>query len=68
MRLTQENAHLYVGKKVDANKRLYHYYPLEVKEKLDEKYRVKDAVGVCMEIPLESDFHNRIDFDFIVGN
>lgn len=31
MRLTQENAYLYEGKKLDANKRLQHYYPLEVK-------------------------------------
>lgn len=67
MRLTQENAHLYEGKKVDANVRRFHYYPLEVRQ-FNGQYTVKDSVGVCMQIPSEKDLFNRIDFDFIVQN
>lgn len=66
MRLTQENAYLYEGKKLDANKRLQHYYPLEVKKGRNGKYIVKDKVGVCMEIPSEQDRFNRFDFDFVI--
>ena len=65
MRLTKENAHLYEGKKLDANKRLFHYYPLEVK-KINGEYKVKDSVGVCMPVPQADDLFNRIDFDFAV--
>ena len=67
MRLTQENAHLYEGKKLDTNRRLFHYYPLEVK-KINNEYMVKDRVGVCMPVPPEKDLFNRIDFDFIIPN
>ena len=67
MRLTQENAHVYDGKKLDAHKRLFHYYPLEVKNR-DGEYIVKDNIGVCMVIPPEHDMFNRIGFDFIVTN
>lgn len=65
MQLTQENAHLYEGKKLDAHKRRFHYYPLEVK-KINGKWMVKDRVGVCMPIPDKKDDFNRIDFDYIV--
>lgn len=65
MRLTQENVHLYEGKKLDANVRRFHYYPLEVK-KINDEYMVKDRNEVCMPVPPESDAFNRIDFDFIV--
>lgn len=65
MRLTKENAHLYEGKKLDANKRLFHYYPLEVM-KINGEYMVKDSVGVCMSVPPESDIFNSIHFDLVV--
>lgn len=65
MKLTQENAHLYEGKTLDAHKRLFHYYPLEVK-KINDEWMVKDRIGVCMPIPEEKDDFNRIDFDYIV--
>ena len=67
MRLTQENAHLYEGKKLDANVRRFHYYPLEVR-KFNDEYMVKDSNGVCMPVPPERDLFNKIDFDFIVQN
>ena len=65
MRLTTKNAYLYEGKKLDANKRLFHNYPLEV-VKREGKYFVKDSVGVNMQVPEERDTFNRIDFDFVV--
>lgn len=65
MRLTKENAHLYEGKLIDTNRRLFHYYPLEVK-KINGEYMVQDSVGVCMPVPPESDMFNSIHFDFVV--
>ncbi len=67
MRLTKENAYQYEGKKLDANVRRFHYYPLEV-IKINGEYAVKDSVGVCTRIPPEKDLFNRVDFDFIVQN
>ena len=66
MHLTQENAHEYEGKKVDAHRRYFHYYPLEVKKGSRGEYDVIDRNGVRMAIPPERDLFNRIDFDFIV--
>lgn len=74
MKLTQENAHKYFGKKVDAEtpeKRHFHYYPLEVtrfKNSDDDRYIIKDSVGVCQIIPSERDTHNSIYFERIVEN
>lgn len=65
MRLTTKNAHLYEGKKLDANKRMFHNYPLEVR-KTKEGYFVKDTIGVNMPVPEERDTFNSIYFDFVV--
>jgi hypothetical protein len=65
MKLTTKNAHLYLGKKLDANKRLFHNYPLEVR-KIEERYFVKDSAGVNMPVPEERDTFNSIYFDFVV--
>lgn len=66
MRLTQENAHLYEGQKLDGHRNRFHYYPLEVrKSKVNDEYMVIDRNGVCMHIAPEKDFFNRIDFDFV---
>ena len=65
MRITTENAHLYLGKRLDARKRRFHYYPLKV-IKIKDKYYVKDGVGVCIPVPEENDKFNAIYFDFII--
>ena len=66
MKLTQENAHEYEGKKVDAHRRRFHYYPLEVKKGSRGEYDVIDRNGVRMAIAPERDLFNGIEFDFIV--
>lgn len=66
MRLTQDNAHEYEGKLLDANPRMFHYYPLEVRKNPSGVYCVKDATGTNMTIPERYDLFNRIDFDFIL--
>jgi hypothetical protein len=62
MFLTQENAKDYVGKKIDANKRILHYYPLTIFQFSDGSYGVEDCVGVCFRIT------EKIYFDKILEN
>lgn len=66
MRLTQENAHLYEGKVLYAERKLFHYYPLYVKRNMLGELMVCDSVGVWERIPPESDLFNRIDFDYAI--
>ncbi len=68
MRLYAGNAHQYLGKKIDRKKRIFGYYPMEVKQFPDGKYYVKDAVGVCMPLPDKEDDFNSVNFDFIVSD
>lgn len=65
MRLTKENAHLYEGKTLDAEKRLWHHYPLQVKRNGLGELKVVDITDTWIEIPDEKDLFNRIDFDFV---
>ena len=62
MFLTPENAKDYVGKKIDANKRVLHYYPLTIFQFSDGSYGVEDHVGVCFRIT------EKIYFDKILEN
>ena len=68
MRLYAGNAHQYLGKKIDRKKRIFGYYPMEVKQFPDGKYYVKDAVGVCMPLPENEDDFNAVNFDFVVND
>lgn len=65
MRLYQGNAKELVGKKIDLERRIGGYYPMEVIE-IDGILYVKDAVGVCMPIPDKEDDFNSVHFDFII--
>lgn len=62
MFLTSENAKDYMGKKIDANKRILHYYPLTIFQFSDGSYGVEDRVGACFRITEE------IYFDKILEN
>ena len=62
MFLTPENAKDYVGKKIDANKHILHYYPLTIFQFSDGSYGVEDRVGVCFRIT------EKIYFDKILEN
>lgn len=65
MKLNIERAKNLVGKKIDCKVRRFGYYPMKVIE-INGKLHVKDAVGVCMQIPdKETDF-NCHDYDFVV--
>ncbi len=65
MRLYQGNAKELVGKKIDCNRRMGGYYPMEVIEIGGIPY-VKDAAGVCMPIPEKEDDFNSVHFDFVI--
>lgn len=65
MRLYQGNAKELVGKKIDCNRRMGGYYPMEVIEIGGIPY-VKDAVGVCMPIPEKEDDFNCHHFDVVI--
>ena len=62
MFLTPENAKDYVGKKIDADKRILHYYPLTIFQFGDGSYGVEDRVGACFRIT------EKIYFDKILEN
>lgn len=64
MKLTQQNAHLYEGKTVDAYRRKWHYYPLQVMKSKSGRYVYKDRNGTFMDIPEETDSFNAVDFDY----
>ena len=64
MRLYQENAKVLVGKKIDLERRMGGYYPMDIIEIGGVPY-VKDAVGVCMPIPEREDDFNCVHFDFV---
>lgn len=54
-----------MGKKIDLERRIGGYYPMEVIEIGGIPY-VKDAVGVCMPIPDKEDDFNSVHFDFVI--
>ena len=65
MKLYQDNAKEFVGKKIDCKVRRFGYYPMTVIEINGELY-VKDAVGVCMPIPEKETDFNCHDYDFAI--
>ena len=65
MRLYKGNAKKIIGKKIDMNRRMLGYYPMEVVETNGELY-VIDATGVRMPIPEKEDDFNCFDFDFVI--
>lgn len=67
MRLYAEKARELVGKKIDRWRRMFGYYPMEVKQWLDGTLYLKDAVGVCMPIPEREDDFNCQEYDFVIG-
>ncbi|MDE5995112.1 MAG: hypothetical protein K2G60_06330 [Oscillospiraceae bacterium] len=65
MRLTQQNAHQYVGKILCCNsKGMFHYYPLTVKQRDNGQFYYIDRNGVAMAVPDESDTFNTVYFDY----
>lgn len=65
MYLTPENAHKYLGKKLDAVRHILHYYPMTVIQLLDGSYATKDSVGICS--PVSNIKCNQIWFDTVNG-
>lgn len=65
MKLTQQNASEYLGKTLDANRRLFRHWPLRVGQWTDGTYYVADRNGVCTRIPDENDKSNAIRFDTV---
>lgn len=61
--LTPENAHEYLGKTLDASKRILGVYPYKVIQFPDGSYGAMDRVGVC--IPVSEDKFNQIYFDIV---
>ena len=66
MKLYQESAKLLIGKKIDCEVRRFGYYPMEVKQRSDGTIYVKDAVGVCMDVPEREDDFNCHNYDFVI--
>ncbi len=64
MQLTQQNAHRYEGKTVDAYKRMFHYSPLQVMLGKSGRYVYKDRNGTVMECPEETDSRAAVHFDY----
>lgn len=66
MYLTTENAEQYIGKTLDCHKRMFHHYPLTVKQFPSGPYYYKDRTGTCMLAPEPKDRFNAVLFDFVV--
>ena len=65
MYLTPENAPKYLGKTLDASKRILGVYPYTVIQFPDGSYGAKDRVGVC--IPVSNNRFNQVWFDIVDG-
>lgn len=65
MRLHKGNASKYVGCVLDSKKRMFHYYPLLVKE-INGKYYYRDATNTMMPVPDENDLFNSVYFDEVL--
>lgn len=57
--LTTETAKQHIGEKIDSDKRLHHYYPMEIIECKDGSgtLLLRDRAGVCQHIDDEVPFH-----------
>jgi len=67
MYLTTQNAHRYVGKTLDAKRRLFHHYPLTV-HKRNGEYYFSDITNTWMFVPDEKDRFNTVWFDDVVSD
>lgn len=65
MYLTTENAAEYVGKVLDASRRMFHYYPLTVGQWPSGKYYIKDRTGTCLPVPAPGDKFSTVFFDTV---
>lgn len=66
MYLTTENAAQYLDKKLDCHKRMWHFYPLTVKQFPDGEYFLMDWAGVARPVPEVEDPFRKVWFDFVV--
>ena len=64
--LTTENAHEYVGKYLIG--KLWHCWPLKVKQLDDGRYAVVDSIHTMMLVPDKKDKFNAIYFDKAFSN
>ena len=64
MYLTTENAARYLGKTLDCHKRMFHHYPLTVKQFPDGPFYYMDRTGTCALVPEPKDRFNTVWFDF----
>lgn len=62
MRLTNKNANEYNGKTLDAEKKLFYYYPIRVKQLDNGEFRIVDRTKTMMRIPDEG-----IRFDTVIA-
>lgn len=67
MYLTTENARQYANKTLDCHKRMFHHYPLTVKQFPSGLYYYVDVTGTAMLVPEPKDRFNTVLFDFVVG-
>lgn len=65
MYLTPENAPKYLGKTLDASRRILGVYPYTVIQFPDGTYGAMDRIGVCT--PVSNDRFNQVWFDIIDG-
>lgn len=65
-RLTTKNAHEYVGKYIVG--KLFHNWPLKVKQLNDGRYAVVDITHTMMFVPDEKDIFNAIYFEKVFSS
>ena len=68
MKLTKQNASQYVGKTIDADKRLFGDYPFYVTQFPNGEYIYIGSCGVCQKVPDEKDKFNSVYFDKIIDD
>ena len=64
-KLTEKIARKHIGKYIDTEKRLFHYYPLKIIVFKDGSGQIglKDRIGVCT--PIDIDDRNEVYYDYI---
>jgi hypothetical protein len=67
MYLSKENVHKYLGKTLDASKRILGAYPYKVTQTPSGEYLAVDRAGVGLVIAEPRDKFNQIYFDIVDG-
>ena len=67
MYLSKENVHEYLGKTLDASKRILGSYPYKVVQTPSGEYLAVDRAGVGLVIAEPRDRFNQIYFDIVDG-